>query len=199
VAPSTDRRTVTRLDPETRRTQILAAAASVLERHDPVEVRFEEIAEAAGVSRGLLYNYFGDRAGLLAAVYAHNFDAVREHVLGAIDPAEPPEVQTRKAVDAYVGYAVDHPGAWRLLHVARSNEYQAVTEARSDRMGELAALWGAGTAARIVASAIVGALESATVDWLRSPGDVDADRLAAVLYQLLWNGLRTLREDEVRW
>ena len=76
MAPTTDRRTVTRLDPETRRTQILAAAARVLERHDPVEVRFEEIAEAAGVSRGLLYNYFGDRGGLLAAVYAHNFDAV---------------------------------------------------------------------------------------------------------------------------
>jgi AcrR family transcriptional regulator len=199
VAPTTDRRTVTRLDPETRRTQILAAAARVLERHDPVEVRFEEIAEAAGVSRGLLYNYFGDRGGLLAAVYAHNFDAVREHVLAAIDPDEPPEVQTRAAVDAYVGYAVAHPGAWRLLHVARSNEYQAVSAARSDRMGELAALWGTGSSARIVASAIVGALESATIDWLRTPGDVDADQLATVLNELLWNGLRILRDRDVRW
>lgn len=199
MAPTTDRRTVTRLDPETRRTQILAAAASVLERHDPVEVRFEEIAEAAGVSRGLLYNYFGDRGGLLAAVYAHNFDAVRAHVLGAIDPDDPPEVQTQRAVDAYVGFAVTHPGAWRLLHVARSNEYQAVSEARSDRMSELAALWGDGASARIVASAIVGALESATVDWLRAPGDVDADQLASVLYQLLWNGLRALREGDLRW
>jgi AcrR family transcriptional regulator len=199
VAPTTDRRTVTRLDPATRRTQILAAAARVLEGHDPVEVRFEEIAEAAGVSRGLLYNYFGDRGGLLAAVYAHNFDAVREHVLGAIDPADPPEVQIRAAVDAYVGYAVAHPGAWRLLHLARSNEYQAVTEARSDRMGELAALWGTGPSARVVASAIVGALESATVDWLRTPGEVDAGQLAAVLYQLLWNGMRTLGDAEVRW
>ncbi len=58
----------TRLDPDTRRRSIVQAASEVMLGHDPMEVSIELVAEAAGVSRALIYNYFGDRGGLLAAV-----------------------------------------------------------------------------------------------------------------------------------
>jgi hypothetical protein len=45
------------LDPELRRSQIVEAAVRVFSETDPVEVTFEEIAEAAGVSRALVYNW----------------------------------------------------------------------------------------------------------------------------------------------
>ncbi len=79
-------RTRTRLDPELRRSQIVEAAVRVFSETDPVEVTFEEIAEAAGVSRALVYNYFGDRGGLVAAVYLHTFDELNDQLNATIDP-----------------------------------------------------------------------------------------------------------------
>jgi len=58
-------RTRTRLARDERREQLVDAAAAVLQGRDPAEVTFEEIADAAGVSRALVYNYFGDRNGVL--------------------------------------------------------------------------------------------------------------------------------------
>jgi hypothetical protein len=40
-----------------------------------------------------------------------------------------------------------------------------------------------------VACAIVGLLEAATVDWLRSPDGVTAHDLAGILFTLLWAGM----------
>src|SRR5512145_180401 len=61
-----------RLDPEARRAQIVEAAAEVFRGRDPATVRFDEVARAAGVSRSLVYAYFGDRGELIAAVHLHS-------------------------------------------------------------------------------------------------------------------------------
>lgn len=194
---ASDRRTVTRLDPAVRRTQIVESAARLFEHRDPLEVPFEEIADAAGVSRALVYNYFGDRGGLLAAVYLYHFDAVQAVVDEAVDPDAPREDQIRASVRAYLTFAAEHPGAWRLLHVAHGNEHGTVAAARDKRMRELAEQWGGTTEARIVTCAVVGALESATVDWLRKPDDVDLDRLARVIHALLWRGIAGVARQPV--
>jgi AcrR family transcriptional regulator len=198
VPHTSDRRTVTRLDPAVRRTQIVESAARLFEHRDPLEVPFEEIADAAGVSRALVYNYFGDRGGLLAAVYLYHFDAVQAVVDEAVDPAAPREDQIRASVKAYLTFAAEHPGAWRLLHVAHGNEHGTVAAAREKRMRELAEDWGGSTEARIVTCAVVGALEAATVDWLRKPDGVDLDRLARVIHALLWRGIAGVARQPAR-
>lgn len=191
---TSERRPVTRLDPAVRRTQIIESAARLFERRDPVDVPFEEIADAAGVSRALVYNYFGDRGGLLAAVYLHHFQAVNDHLTASTDPSSPPEERIRGTVQAYLEYASSHPGAWRLLHVARANDHPAVVEARNRRMVELARLWGGSVEARIVACAVVGLLEAATVEWLTTArDDVADDRIGDVLAGLMWEGLSGMR------
>ncbi len=182
-------RTRTRLDPKRRRESILDAAEQVLQGRDPAEVTFEEIADAAGVSRALVYNYFGDRGGLLAAVYLHHFEAVNEFLRVSTNPDDPPNDRIRATVEAYLDFAAAHPGAWRLLHVSRANDHPAVVEARERRMKELAETWGGGAEARIVACAVVGLLEAATVDWLRSRDGVTAHDLAGILFTLLWAGM----------
>lgn len=198
MSSSSDRRTVTRLDPVIRRTQIVESAAQLFETRDPNDVPFEEIADAAGVSRALVYNYFGDRGGLLAAVYLHHFDRVQAHLLAALDPAAPPDERIRTTVRAYLDFAAAHPGAWRLLHIARANDHPSVVEARERMMRGLARHWGGSVEARIVACAVVGLLEAATVDWLRSTDEVAIDRIADVLYDLLWQGMSSLGSHGIR-
>jgi AcrR family transcriptional regulator len=197
VPSASERRPVTRLDPAVRRTQIIESAARLFEGRDPVEVPFEEIADAAGVSRALVYNYFGDRGGLLAAVFLHHFTAVNEYLRAATDPDSPPEERFRATVRAYLEFAAAHPGAWRLLNVARTNEHPAVVEAREQRMVELARSWGGSIEARIVACAVVGLLEAATVDWLRSVDQVPAERIGDVLFDLLWRGMSSLDRHDI--
>jgi AcrR family transcriptional regulator len=51
---------------------ILEAAEQVLAEEGLAQARIDAIAAQAGVSVGTLYNYFGDRDGIVRAVMAHN-------------------------------------------------------------------------------------------------------------------------------
>ena len=50
------------------RDALLDAAAAAFERNGPANVRMEDVAAAAGVAVGTVYNYFSDRAELVRAV-----------------------------------------------------------------------------------------------------------------------------------
>lgn len=65
-------RSRTRLDPDVRRAQILDAAAALFHDEDYATVSLERIAEAAGVTRGLLHHYFGSKRALFVEVIARD-------------------------------------------------------------------------------------------------------------------------------
>ncbi|MDZ4317880.1 MAG: helix-turn-helix domain-containing protein, partial [Phenylobacterium sp.] len=58
----------TRLTPEARRDQILDRAAELVLADGLAAISMEGVARAAGVSKGLVYNYFPDRQALFAAL-----------------------------------------------------------------------------------------------------------------------------------
>ena len=58
----------TRLAPEARRHQILDRAADLVLADGLAAISMEGVARAAGVSKGLVYNYFPDRQALFAAL-----------------------------------------------------------------------------------------------------------------------------------
>jgi AcrR family transcriptional regulator len=57
-----------RLDPATRRDQILDAASALFAERGYDEVTIEDVAKAAGVARGLVHHYFGGRKEVLLAL-----------------------------------------------------------------------------------------------------------------------------------
>jgi len=57
-----------RLDPATRRDQILDAANGLLAERGYEEVTVDQIAKAAGVARGLVHHYFGGRKEVYLAL-----------------------------------------------------------------------------------------------------------------------------------
>jgi AcrR family transcriptional regulator len=59
-----------RLEADTRRDQILAAARRIYLRTSPDEASTTEIAREAGVTRGLVHHYFGTKRELYLAVVA---------------------------------------------------------------------------------------------------------------------------------
>ena len=67
-----------RLSPEDRRAELLALGAEVFGKRPYDEVRIDEIAERAGVSRALMYHYFPDKRAFFAAVVKDEADRLYE-------------------------------------------------------------------------------------------------------------------------
>ena len=102
-----------RLSPEDRRNELLALGAEVFGRLPYDEVRIDEIAERAGVSRALMYHYFPDKRTFFAAVVRAESERLFEATNTPADPDESLFDQVRNGVMAYVRYDEEHPhGAW---------------------------------------------------------------------------------------
>ena len=102
-----------RLSPEDRRNELLALGAEVFGQRPYDEVRIDEIAERAGVSRALMYHYFPDKRAFFAAVVR----AEGEKLFKATNTPPQPGLnlfdQLRAGVLAYLHYDEAHPhGAW---------------------------------------------------------------------------------------
>ena len=185
---SSSQRPRTRLDPEVRREQIVEAAEQVFKGRDPADVTFEEIADAAGVSRALVYNYFGDKGGLIAAIYLRSLRRLDDQLDAVVDPAAPAAERLQAVVRCYLCFARENSSPWRLIFTTAAMEHPEVLAARRDRFERLARSWGETPEARIAARAVVGFLESATLDWVENR-DLDLDRVSDLLFTMLWTGL----------
>lgn len=180
--------TRTRLDPEVRRQLILDAAERVLADRLPSEVTFEEIAEAAQVSRGLVYNYFKDRTGLLVALASRTLERLDREVVAALDASGELEAQLEALGQAYSDYARLYADTWRLLARSGLLDHPVVLAARADRIRRLAELWGDSRDAHLAAWAVTALHEVAVLDPL--PDGAGRDALARFVRDLIVPGLR---------
>lgn len=102
-----------RLSPEDRRAELLALGAEVFGKRPYDEVRIDEIAERAGVSRALMYHYFPDKRAFFAAVVKDEADRL---YAATNDPPLPGMTffeEIRMGVLAYMAYHQQNPeAAW---------------------------------------------------------------------------------------
>jgi AcrR family transcriptional regulator len=182
-----------RLDPETRRAQLVSAAAALFEARDPSTVTFEDVAGAAGVSRSLVYAYFGDRGGLVAAVYLRNLERLDAELGRALEPDALDEAQLRRIVRRYLEFARDNDGAWQLIANAGVLTHPAVRGARRARIERIAGVRQATWEARLVATAVVALLEAGVHHWFEDR-DCGIERAADILTSVIWSGIAGLRE-----
>lgn len=75
---------------DARRAQIEEAAYRLLDEKGYAGTSMQAIARAAKASNETLYNWYGDKKGLMAALIARNTDTVREALSGVatVDPLE---------------------------------------------------------------------------------------------------------------
>lgn len=102
-----------RLSPDDRRNELLALGAEVFGQRPYDEVRIDEIAERAGVSRALMYHYFPDKRAFFAAVVRAEGERLFQATNTAAQPGQTLFGQVRAGVLAYLQYDEKHPhGAW---------------------------------------------------------------------------------------
>jgi AcrR family transcriptional regulator len=184
-----------RLEPERRRAEIVEAAAAVFRDRDPGTVRFEEVAVAAGVSRSLVYAYFGDRGGLLAAVYLHSLTGLDEELTGLLRDVPVDESRLGALVRRYLTLVRENASSWPMFAAAGALEHPAVQQARRARIQRIADTWGGGPAERLLARGVIGLLESAASEWVER-GECGLDEAVDLLTRALWNGLGRLPREQ---
>ncbi|AGP65693.1 TetR family transcriptional regulator [Mycobacterium intracellulare] len=102
-----------RLSPEDRRAELLALGAEVFGKRPYDEVRIDEIAERAGVSRALMYHYFPDKRAFFAAVVKDEADRLYENTNMDDVTGLTMYEEIRVGVLAYMAYHEQNPeAAW---------------------------------------------------------------------------------------
>lgn len=188
-------RSRTRLDPAVRRRQIAEAAARVFAEHEASQVSFELVAEEAGVSRSLVYSYFGDRGSLFAAAYSHELERLDAEIDGALESLGADRDRVARAVSAYLEFAWQHRSSWQLIASASSSRHPAVREAIEDRTARIARSITDAPEARLLVRGVIGMLEAAALHTLEVD-ELDLDDLADLLTQVIWDGVSSLVEPD---
>ncbi len=191
--------TATRLPADERRQQLLAVACELFARSGFHDTSMDDIAEAAGVTKPVLYQHFPSKR----ALYGELLEDTGRRLLDRLADATSRATSGRERVDAgfraYFDFAVGDRSAFRLLFGAsiRSDPEFArtvdeVLEAAATTISSLIDLPASEAQRRVIAYALVGMGESVGRHALTDL-DVDADELAAWIAELAWFGLRGVR------
>ncbi len=104
----------TRKDAVRNREAVLAAADALFaRREDPGDITMADVAAAAGVGKGTLFRAFGDRAGLLRALYEARLEPIGAAVEAGpppLGPGTPAAERVPAVLDALLCFKLDHRG-----------------------------------------------------------------------------------------
>ncbi len=192
-----------RLSTDARREQLLASGARLLATRPYDEVSIEEIARAAGVSKGLLYHYFPTKRDFLIAALERGQDELAD--LTAPDPNLPPAEQLAASLDRFLDFVEEHEAAYAAIFRSRGGgdaEIQAALEAgrqqRMDAVIESLASWEAAPASLERTPALETAVqgwfffvEGSVLRWLERR-DLERDELRELLGLTLIGSLQAV-------
>ncbi len=174
-----------RLRPGERRTQLLDLGVTLLATRTLDELTIELLAEEAGISRGLLYHYFGNKQAFHEAVVRR---AVDDLVAQTAPPAEgDPLARLQASMTAYVDYVTsNYEGYVSIVKAAQGgNETlrRLYEEARSalterifteDAQGEILPDT---PASRLAVRGWAAMTEELVLTWADEPGPVTREEL----------------------
>lgn len=160
-----------RLDVDERRAQLLALGLDLFSQRAYDAISIDEIALAAGVSKGLLYHYFPTKRDFYAA-------AIREASRQLLDCTQPdasaPPIQRMyRGLEAYLAYVERRAPAFSALMRGGIGSDPAVAgivqETRDRFLERLIENVPAGTIGpelRVVLRGWIGFVEAASLDWV---------------------------------
>ena len=185
-APSTHR---TRLTPEQRRSQLLDLGVRLLATRSLDELSIDLLAEEAGISRGLLYHYSGNKHAFHEAVVRRAADDLIEQTA---PPAEgEPMVRLVTSLAAYVDYVVaNHEGYLSLVKAAAGGnetlreiyeEARAALNSRVFREDAQGQIIPDTPANRLVVRGWSAMTEELVLSWIADPAGLTREQLLDVL------------------
>jgi AcrR family transcriptional regulator len=190
-----------------REAQLIAVAEETFAERGFKSVSMDEIAERAQISKPVLYDHFGSKDGLLAAVVIRIRTEMRQAVEGSLAGVEEPDDALWVGLVAYFRFISDHVTAWSVLLAENAltgpvaAELEATRRQQAELISTLAAVQlppeDAGKA-RVFAEAVIGACERLVLLQRTTEPDLTPETLATHLLDFFWIGFRGLRQGD-RW
>ncbi len=185
-----------------RETQLIAIAEDIFATHGYIGATMEDIAQAAGITKPVVYDLFGSKEGLLAACLAKSqaeLDELMNAAWHATKPQDGLEAAFRAGVLAFFTFMDQHARLWTVIQREsnalgfsngdiegfRLTQAEEVTE-RLLLNPKLAHL--SRPAVEGVVAGLVGACERVAVYRTRVPG-ITAEEATDMIAALTWDGL----------
>lgn len=192
-----------RLPAQQRRTQLLSVAIEVFAERGFHATSMDEVAEAAGVTKPVLYQHFPSKRALYRELLDDVDAQLVAQIVDATSGATTGRGRTQEGFAAYFRFVAENRAAFRLLFgasVRNDAEFAAVAEGAIDRIADLIAdlieIQAPPDHRRVLAHAIVGMAEATSRRLANDDAEDDPDRLASWLAEMAWFGLRGVRAEE---
>jgi AcrR family transcriptional regulator len=195
-------RAMNRLPRAEREEQTLEAARILFAERGFAAVTMDEIAAEVGVTKPLLYTYFGNKEGLYLACMEPAAEALVDTVAAAVEATEHPAETLRAGVHAFFIFVDADRDAWRVLFdetlpagaepARRAAEQRErltnlVARAQLERLPEERRA-GAQVEIEAISAAMLGAAEALARWWLRTDA-MSAGEAAELLVRTIEQGL----------
>jgi AcrR family transcriptional regulator len=192
----------TRMQVDERRRQLLDAGAELFAKHSFEEISMRELAEAAGVSKPLLYHYFPSKIDLFKAAVSEKAEELQRLIEPSSDG--PAIEQLSQVLDSYLAWIEDNAQTWsKLLQSAATlPEARDLVEGfRQRTMNLILAQLTEGRkprpALRIAIKGWLGYMDAAILDWTESK-DLPRAKLRELLLAAFGAALMAARQADPR-
>jgi AcrR family transcriptional regulator len=182
-----------------RREAILAAAEEVFARRGYHGAALEDIAQAAGISKALIYEHFASKRDLHASLLEAHVEELFRRLQAGAAPGQPGEERLRRGIDAFLSFVEEHREAWRALFrdAADPDVGAFVVRVQAQATAVIAALIaadpeapeGGDRAIEMHAAMLSGALQS-LANWWHDHQEVPRTVLVDRAMDFCWVGLR---------
>lgn len=198
-----------RLPRAVREQQMLQVAQRAFARRGYEAVSMQQIALDAGISKPMVYAYFGSKEGIYLACIQRARTELYEAVERAVAQTRRPDEQLWLGTLAFFGWVEQNQESYRVLYGPGSVHGEALaaelSALRADQARLIARLLAgafpdaagpfAASEFEPTAYALVGAAESLAAWWIDS--DESRERVARRFMNLCWTGLGGMREGRL--
>jgi AcrR family transcriptional regulator len=181
---------------ERREQQILDVAGAIFARAGYHSASMDEIADGVGVSKPMLYTYFGSKEGLYLAYIRRAGGQLLDRLVSARAPHDSASALLRARITEFLSFVEEHGDGWKVLfgEVGSTRPFAENVAALREQIADAVRRMieaGAGSwpgyslpASDAIAHALVGAGESLANWWLDHP-DVARDEVASWYYAVV--------------
>jgi AcrR family transcriptional regulator len=197
----TTRPPAARLPAARRRQQLLEVALAVFGERGFHPASMNDVAEAAGVTKPVLYQHFRSKRDLYREVLTDVGGQLLDAITKATTAARSPHEQVELGFIAYFRFVADNEAAFRVLFgggTRRDEEFAAqvalVEGAIAEAIATLIDVEGlTAPERRQLAHGLVGLAEGTSRMWMAEGAEQAPEVLARLVADLAWRGLRGVR------
>jgi AcrR family transcriptional regulator len=192
-----------RLPAARRRRQLLAVALRAFAEQGYHLTSMEQMAEAAGVTKPVLYQHFKSKRALYLELLDDVGGRMMDGIAKAVAAADGPRQQVDAGFRAYFRFVAEEADAFRLLFgsgTRRDEEFERAVRRVETSIAEAVAIFIEADVdpehRRLLAHGLVGLAEGTSRKWLSDGMPDSPEILARRIAELAWAGLRSVRRDE---